>query len=150
LPFPFFINALADLYHSCPSQRYAPSIPHCSIESRHAWLSAACHGALVVNYMHHCYSYVYPDHDPSQLETRYHVSLITNMITSYHSLHWCGVDPVDGEVYYRPEPTEWARLHRSRDEPETRRILHNHIYYEMRERLKSIKTALPRFGRTGR
>ncbi|KAF3032096.1 hypothetical protein E8E12_000463 [Didymella heteroderae] len=57
-----------------------------------ARLQAARDGALIVNYMHHFYSHAYPDRDPSQLETC-HVSLTTEMITSYLWLHWREVDP---------------------------------------------------------
>jgi hypothetical protein len=109
-----------------------------------ARLQAARDGALVVNYMHHFYSHAYPDRDPSQLETC-HVSLTTEMITSYLWLHWREVDPVDGEVYYRMEPIDSAHLHKLRDVAETRKILHNYIDYAMGERLTSVKTALSLF-----
>lgn len=109
-----------------------------------ARLQAARDGALLVNYMHHFYSHAYPDRDPSQLETC-HVSLTTEMITSYLWLHWREVDSVDGEVYYRMEAIDSAHLHKLRDVAVTRNILHNYIDYAMGERLKSIKAALSPF-----
>jgi hypothetical protein len=51
------------------------------------------------------------------------------MITSYLWLHWCEVDLVDGEVYYWMGPFESAHIHKVRDAPETRKILHNYIDY---------------------
>ncbi|RMZ67739.1 hypothetical protein GMOD_00010116 [Pyrenophora seminiperda CCB06] len=92
------------------------------------------------------YSHTYPDHGPSQLETC-HVSLIAETISSYLWLHWCEVDPVDGEVYCRIELIESAHLHKLSGMAETRKILHNYIDYAMGERLESIKAALP--GETG-
>ncbi|KAF2023598.1 hypothetical protein EK21DRAFT_80534, partial [Setomelanomma holmii] len=109
-----------------------------------ARLQAARDGAFIVSYMHQFYSHAYPDRDPSQLKTC-HVSLTTDMISSFLWLHWHEVDPVDGEVYYRMEPIESAHLHKLSDVVETRNILHYYIDYVMRERLKSIKAALPPF-----
>ncbi|KAF2023766.1 hypothetical protein EK21DRAFT_118456 [Setomelanomma holmii] len=106
-----------------------------------ARLQAARDGAPLVNYMHRFYLYAYPDRDPSQLETC-HVSLTTEMISSYLRLRWREVDSVDDEVYYRMEPIESAHLHKLRDVAATRKVLHNYIDYTIGERLKSIKAAL--------
>ncbi|RYO45129.1 hypothetical protein AA0116_g13397 [Alternaria tenuissima] len=111
-----------------------------------ARLQAARDGALIVNYMHQFYSHAYPDRGPTQLETC-HVSLTTEMISSYLWLHWCEMDPVDGEVYCRMELIESAHLHKLSDMAETRKILHNYIDYAMGERLESIKAALRPFWR---
>jgi hypothetical protein len=150
----FFTNALADLHHRynvvhhsnmhfpfLTAQWKAAISGDKQIDAR---VQAARDGALIVNYMHHFYSHAYPDRDPSQLETC-HVSLTTEMITSYVWLHWREVDLVDGEVYYRMEPIDLAHLHKLRDVAETRKILHNYIDYAMGERLTSIKAALSPF-----
>lgn len=109
-----------------------------------ARFQAARDGALIVNYMHQFYSHAFPDQHPSQLETC-HVSLTTDMISSYIWLHWREVDPIDGEVFYRMESIESALLHKLRDVAETRKVLHNYIEYAMGERLQSIKAGLSPF-----
>jgi hypothetical protein len=75
--------------------------------------------------------------------------LTTETIASYIWLHWREGNSVDGEVYYRTEPIESAHLDKLSDVTGTRKILYNNLDYSMRERLKSIKAALVRFGRTG-
>jgi hypothetical protein len=75
--------------------------------------------------------------------------LTTETIASYIWLYWREGNSVDGEVYYRTEPIESAHLDKLSDVTGTRKILYNNLDYSMRERLKSIKAALVRFGRTG-
>jgi hypothetical protein len=71
-----------------------------------------------------------------------HVSLTTEMMSTYIWPHWREGNPVAGEVYYRMEPMESAQL---KDVMATRKILHSYIDYAMGERLKFIKATLPPF-----
>ena len=110
----------------------------------HASLQAARDGALIVNYMHHFYSIAYPNRPPTQLETC-HFSLTTEGYTIILWTHWREVNPEDGEVCFRMEEVEMARMRRLDDLLNIRRILHNYVEFAFGERLRSIKEALPSF-----
>jgi hypothetical protein len=62
-----------------------------------------------------------------------HVSLTTDMISTYIWPHRREVNPVAGEVYYRMEPMESAQL---KDVMATRKILHSYIDHAMGEQLR--------------
>jgi hypothetical protein len=51
------------------------------------------------------------------------------MISSYLWLHWCEVDLVGGEIYYRMEAMESSHPHKLQDVAETRKSLHNYVDY---------------------
>lgn len=55
------------------------------------------------------------------------------------------MDPNDGEVYYRMEEVETARMSKLDDLLALRRMLHNYLDFALGERLRSIKQALPAF-----
>lgn len=110
----------------------------------HASLQAARDGALIVNYMHHFYSLAYPNRAPTQLETC-HFSLTTESYTIILWIHWREVNPEDGEVYFRMEEVEMARMGKLDDLLDVRRMLHNYLDFALGERLRSIKEALPAF-----
>jgi hypothetical protein len=106
---------------------------------------AARDGALIVNYMHKFYAYAYPqDPPPTQLETC-HFSLTTEGYTIILWIHWREVSLEDGEVYFRMEPVEAARMIKLEDLKQLRTVLHNYIDFAIGERLRSIKAALPAF-----
>lgn len=110
----------------------------------HASLQAARDGALIVNYMHHFYSLAYPNRAPTQLETC-HFSLTTEGYTIILWIHWREVDPKDGEVYFRMEEVDMARMGKLDDLLHMRKMLHNYIDFALGQRLRSIKEALPAF-----
>lgn len=60
-------------------------------------------------------------------------------------IHWREVDPDDGEVYFRMEEVETARMNKLDDVREVRKILHNYLDFSLGERLRSIKEALHAF-----
>ncbi|KAJ4286548.1 hypothetical protein N0V90_013248 [Kalmusia sp. IMI 367209] len=107
-----------------------------------ASLQAARDGALIVNYMHNLYSTAYPDRAPTQLETC-HFSLTIDGCTIILWIHWREIK--DGEVYFRMEVVDMARMRKLDDLLEVRKILHNYVDYALGERLRSIKGALPAF-----
>jgi hypothetical protein len=55
------------------------------------------------------------------------------------------MDPEDGEVYYRMEEVEMARMGKLNDLLDMRRMMHNYLDFAFGERLGSIKEALPAF-----
>ncbi|RMZ72886.1 hypothetical protein GMOD_00010470 [Pyrenophora seminiperda CCB06] len=110
----------------------------------HASLQAARDGALIVTYMHQFYTLAYPNRNPTQLETC-HFSLTTEGYTIILWIHWREVDPEDGEVYFRMEEVETARMGKLNDLLDMRRMLHNYLDFAFGERLRSIKEALPAF-----
>ncbi|KAH8730348.1 hypothetical protein GQ44DRAFT_700175 [Phaeosphaeriaceae sp. PMI808] len=110
----------------------------------HASLQAARDGAVIVNYMHHFYALAYPSRQPTQIETC-HFSVTTEGYTIMVWIHWREVNSEDGEVYYRMEPVETARMNEIGDLHEVRKLLHNLVDYAMGERVRSIKEALPLF-----
>ena len=110
----------------------------------HASLQAARDGALIVNYMHQFYSLAYPNRPPTQLQTC-HFSTTTEIYTYMLWIHWREVDPDDGEVYFRMEEVETARMNKLDDVREVRKILHNYLDFSLGERLRSIKEALHAF-----
>ncbi|KAF1937774.1 hypothetical protein EJ02DRAFT_47020 [Clathrospora elynae] len=110
----------------------------------HASLQAARDGALIVNYLHQFYSLAYPNRPPTQLQTC-HFSITTEIYTCMLWIHWREVDPDDGEVYFRMEEIETARMNKLDDVREVRKILHNYLDFSLGERLRSIKEALYAF-----
>ncbi|KAF2679391.1 hypothetical protein K458DRAFT_422212 [Lentithecium fluviatile CBS 122367] len=110
----------------------------------HASLQAARDGALMVNYMHHFYSLACPNRDSTQLETC-HFSLATEGYTVILWIHWREVDPETGDVCYRMEQVEMARMGKLHDLLDLRRVLHSYLDFALRERLGSIKEALSAF-----
>jgi hypothetical protein len=94
--------------------------------------------------MHQFYLLAYPDRNPTQLETC-HFSITTEIYTIILWIHWREVDPQDGEVYYRMEEVETARMGKLNDLLDMRRMLHNYLDFTFGERLRSIKYALPAF-----
>jgi hypothetical protein len=94
--------------------------------------------------MHHFYLLAYPNRDPTQLETC-HFSVTTEGYTIILWIHWREVDPEDGEVYYRMEEVEMARMGKLNDLLDMRRMLHNYLDFAFGERLGSIREALPAF-----
>jgi hypothetical protein len=94
--------------------------------------------------MHHFYLLAYPNRDPTQLETC-HFSVTTEGYTIILWIHWREVDPEDGEVYYRMEEVEMARMGKLNDLLDMRSMLHNYLGFAFGERLGSIREALPAF-----
>ncbi|KAF2733706.1 hypothetical protein EJ04DRAFT_577407 [Polyplosphaeria fusca] len=109
-----------------------------------ASVQAARNGALIVNYMHQFYLLAYPNRAPTPLETC-HFSMTTECYTIILWIHWREVNPMDGQVYFRMEEVEMARMRKLDDVLEVRKILKNYIDFAMGERLRSIKKALPAF-----
>ncbi|KAH7111135.1 hypothetical protein B0J11DRAFT_543906 [Dendryphion nanum] len=109
-----------------------------------ASLQAARDGALIVNYMYDFYSLAYPNRTPTQLETC-HFSVTTEGYTIILWIHWREVNPEDGEIYFRMEEVEMARMGKLDDLLDMRRTLHNYVDFALGERLWSIKQALPAF-----
>jgi hypothetical protein len=97
-----------------------------------------------VNYMHKFYAYAYPQDPPTQLETC-HFSLTIEGYTVILWIHWREVSAEDGELYFRMEQVERARMIKLEDLRQLRTILHNYVDFAMGERLRSIKAALPAF-----
>ncbi|KAF2811521.1 uncharacterized protein BDZ99DRAFT_385092 [Mytilinidion resinicola] len=110
----------------------------------HASLQAARDGALIVNYMHDFYSLAYPNRTPTHLETC-HFSLTTEGYTIILWIHWREVDLENGEVYFRMEEVEMARMGKLDDLLDVWRTLHNYLDFALGERLRSIKEALSAF-----
>jgi hypothetical protein len=106
----------------------------------HASLQAARDGALIVNYMHQFYSLAYPNRPPTQLQTC-HFSTTTEIYTYMLWIHWREVDPDDGEVYFRMEEVETARMNKLEDVREVRKILHNYLDFSLGERYYSSRTS---------
>jgi hypothetical protein len=94
--------------------------------------------------MHYFYSLAYPNRDPTQLETC-HFSVTIEGYTIILWIYWREVDPEDGEVYYRMEEVEMARMGKLNDLLDMRRMLYNYLGFAFRERLRLIKEALPVF-----
>lgn len=60
-------------------------------------------------------------------------------------IHWREINPEDGEVYWRMEELDTARMSKLDDLVHMRNMLHNYLDYALGERLSSIKKALPAF-----
>ena len=55
------------------------------------------------------------------------------------------MNPEDGEIYWRMEEVDTARMSKLDDLVHMRNMLHNYLDYALGERLRSIKEALPAF-----
>lgn len=94
--------------------------------------------------MHNFYSLAYPNRDPTEVETC-HISLTTEGYTIILWIHWRELNPEDGEVHWRMEELDTARMNKVDDLAHMRNMLHNYLDYALGERLSSIKKALPAF-----
>jgi hypothetical protein len=156
--FLLFTNALADLLHRYSVVHHSDT--HFPFLAAHrkpvdnqidTRLQAARDGALMLSSLTTCTSSILVRTLTATRRRSRHgsTSPTTETIASYIQLHWREVNLVDGEVYYRTKPIESAHLDKLSDVTRTWKILYNYLDYAMRERLKSIKAPLARFGRTG-